>query len=54
MRRLLSDPGEARRIGDEGRRTVRERFGLERFAADWEAALEEALKLREVVPCVSR
>jgi hypothetical protein len=54
MRRLLSDPEEARRIGDEGRRTVRERFGLERFAADWEAAFEEALKLREVVPCASR
>jgi hypothetical protein len=54
MQRLLSDPEEARRIGDEGRRTVRERFGLERFAADWEAAFEKALKLREVVPCASR
>ena len=54
MRRLLSDPGEARRIGDAGRRTVRERFGLERFAADWKAAFEEALKLREVVACASR
>ena len=54
MQQLLSDPEEARRIGDEGRRTVRERFGLERFAADWEAAFEKALKLREVVPCASR
>ena len=54
MRRLLSEPEEARRIGDEGRRTVRERFGLERFAADWEAAFEEALQLREVIPCASR
>jgi glycosyltransferase involved in cell wall biosynthesis len=54
MRRLLSDPEEARRIGDEGRRAVRERFGLERFAADWEAAFEEALQLREAVPCASR
>ena len=54
MRWLLSDPEEARRIGDAGRRTVRERFGPERFAADWEAAFEEALKLREVVPCASR
>jgi hypothetical protein len=54
MRRLLSEPEEARRIGDEGRRTVRERFGLERFAADWEAAFEEALQLREVMPCASR
>jgi glycosyltransferase involved in cell wall biosynthesis len=54
MRLLLSDPEEARRIGDAGRRTVRERFGPERFAADWEAAFEEALKLREVLPCASR
>ena len=54
MRQLLSDPEEACRIGDAGRRTVRERFGPGRFAADWEAAFEEALKLREVVPCASR
>ena len=54
MRQLLSDPEEARRIGDAGRRTVCERFGPERFAADWEAAFEEALKLRDVVSCASR
>jgi glycosyltransferase involved in cell wall biosynthesis len=54
MRRLLADPEEARRIGEAGRRTARERFGLERFVADWEAAFEEALKLREVAPCASR
>jgi hypothetical protein len=54
MRQLLSDPEEACRIGDAGRRTVRERFGPERFAADWEAAFEEALKLRDVVSCASR
>jgi hypothetical protein len=54
MRRLLADPEEARRIGQAGRHTIRERFNLERFAADWEAAFEEAVKLREVAPCVSR
>jgi glycosyltransferase involved in cell wall biosynthesis len=54
MRQLLSDPEEARRIGEAGRRTVRERFGPERFAAGWEAAFEEALKLRDVVSCASR
>jgi hypothetical protein len=54
MRRLLADPEEARRIGEAGRCTARERFGLERFVADWEAAFEEALKLREVAPCASR
>ena len=54
MRHLLADPEEARRIGESGRRTARERFGLSRFVADWEGAFEEALKLREAVPCASR
>jgi glycosyltransferase involved in cell wall biosynthesis len=54
MHRLLCDPEEARRIGEAGRRTVRERFNLERFVADWEAAFEEALEIREVAPSASR
>ncbi len=54
MHRLLADPEEARRIGEAGQRTARERFGLERFVADWEAAFEEAIRLREAVPCASR
>ncbi len=49
MRDLLADSEEARRVGEAGRRTVRERFNLERFAADWEATFEEAVGLREVV-----
>lgn len=39
MRRLLADPAEARRLGEAGRRTARERFGIERFVADWLAVL---------------
>ena len=39
MRRLLADPGEARRLGEAGRRTAQERFGIQRFVADWMAAL---------------
>jgi glycosyltransferase involved in cell wall biosynthesis len=54
MHRLLGDPEEARRIGEAGRRTVRERFNLERFVADWEAAFEEALEIREVAQSASR
>ncbi len=54
MQGLLADPEEARLIGEAGRRTVQERFGLGRFVTDWEAAFEEALALREVVPCASR
>ncbi len=39
MRRLLADPAEARRLGEAGRRTARERFHIDRFVADWMAAL---------------
>ena len=53
MQRLLDNPEEARLIGEAGRGTVQERFRLERFVTDWEAAFEEALALREVVPCAS-
>ena len=54
MRGLLADPEEARRLGEAGRRTVENRFGLERFATDWEAAFAEAVALRKEVPCASR
>jgi glycosyltransferase involved in cell wall biosynthesis len=54
MRWLLADSQEALRIGEAGQRTVRERFNLERFVADWESAFEEAIALRKVTPCASR
>ena len=54
MRDLLADPKEARLIGEAGRQVIRERFNLERFIADWEAAFEEAIALREVTPSASR
>lgn len=38
MRHLLEDPGEARRVGANGRALALERFGLERFARDWNSA----------------
>jgi hypothetical protein len=38
MRTLLADPAEARRLGANARAVARERFGLERFARDWNAA----------------
>jgi hypothetical protein len=40
-RRLLADPMEARRLGDGARRTARERYGIARFARDWDIALRE-------------
>ncbi len=35
MKQLLNDPAEARRLGEAGRRTACERFGIERFVRDW-------------------
>ena len=43
MQRLLERPEEARRLGDGARRRVRERFAIERFAADWDRALRDAV-----------
>jgi hypothetical protein len=41
MRALASDRDTARRLGEGARRTARERFGIERFARDWESTLRE-------------
>jgi hypothetical protein len=39
MQRLLAEPEEARALGEAGRRTANERFGIERFVADWSETL---------------
>jgi hypothetical protein len=39
MRELLRNPDLARELGACARRRARERFGIERFSADWDAAL---------------
>jgi glycosyltransferase involved in cell wall biosynthesis len=36
MRTLLADPAEARRLGANARRYALERFGIDRFAREWE------------------
>lgn len=38
MKGLLADPQEARRLGRNARAVARERFGMERFARDWNTA----------------
>ncbi|HTI35450.1 MAG TPA: glycosyltransferase [Miltoncostaea sp.] len=42
LERLAGDEGEAAAMGAAARRWALERFGLERFLADWEDVLEEA------------
>ena len=46
MKRLLADPQEARRLGEAGQRTALERFGIERFAADWDRAFRDVTRFR--------
>ena len=38
MQDLLANPGQARRLGEGARRTALERFSIDRFVADWDAA----------------
>jgi hypothetical protein len=45
MRGLLDDPELARAIGKRGQETARERFGLERFSANWTSAMQAAMAL---------
>lgn len=46
MRELLANPEEARRIGANGRALALERFGLDRFIREWNAAFALAAGLR--------
>lgn len=43
MRRLLSDPAEARYLGEHAKKVAQERFGLQRFIRDWNAAFARVL-----------
>lgn len=50
MGELLHDPALARRWGDAAQRTVRQRFGIDRFAADWDRVLASAVNERNGAP----
>lgn len=41
IRDCLDDPALARRLSEGARRTARERFGIDRFVADWNRALAD-------------
>lgn len=43
MRRLLADPGLARKLGKRARAIAHETYGIERFVRDWNTAFEKAL-----------
>ena len=39
MKELLHSPELARRISENGRKTAREHFNIQRFARDWDEVL---------------
>ncbi|QDZ27055.1 glycosyltransferase family 4 protein [Noviherbaspirillum sp. UKPF54] len=45
MRKLLAHPGHARELGAAARRYALERFGIERFARDWDAVFRFVTQL---------
>jgi hypothetical protein len=45
MRRLIADQTHAARLGENARAVARARFGLDRFARDWNAAFAQAAEL---------
>jgi hypothetical protein len=47
MRRLLDDRDEAKRLGENARRTALRRFGIPRFVADWNAAFLEVTGVQD-------
>ena len=51
---LLADPEEARRRGAIAREVALERYGLERFLADWDQALHDAVARRPRIPRTGR
>jgi glycosyltransferase involved in cell wall biosynthesis len=53
MRSLLADPGRARRMGEEARRTAHARFGIGRFVADWNRAFYDVTGVRSAKPPVA-
>jgi hypothetical protein len=44
MRRLIDDPDEARERGAAARAAALDRYGIDRFLADWDEALEEVAR----------
>jgi glycosyltransferase involved in cell wall biosynthesis len=45
MKALIAEPELARALGQRAQETARERFGLDRFRADWDDALHAAIAL---------
>jgi hypothetical protein len=46
MKALIADPELARALGQRAQETARERFGLDRFRAEWDEALRAAIQIQ--------
>lgn len=52
MNQLIAEPDLARRIGANARAVARQRFGMDRFAVDWDRAFARAIDLRSAPPAM--
>lgn len=48
MRRLLSDPAEAQRLGQGARRQALKRFNIQRFVSDWNDAFASVIRRQDI------
>lgn len=53
MRELLRNPALARALGEQGRKQATERFNINRFVADWNAALADVTGMALLASCVA-
>ena len=53
MRELLRNPALARALGEQGRKQAIERFNIDRFVADWNAALADVTGMALPASCVA-
>src|SRR5829696_7567000 len=53
MKALIADPDLASALGQRARETARERFGLDRFRAEWDAALHAVTDLESATASAS-
>jgi len=51
MQELLRNPALARELGAQGRQRANQRFNIQRFVADWNAALAEVTAMQNKPAC---
>ncbi len=48
MKELITDKGLAMQLGEQGKKNVKERFNIQRFAKDWKETFEQVINLKQI------